>query len=200
MENKLKTIIEVPTEDINNNYKSFAETLKSTIDEARSEQLIQDRERKVRSANLIIHGITETRETDETSDGNQDKIFVKTFLEQIGVQGEPKVLFRLRRPNERGKRPLKLIMNDELEKQNIMSNLNKQKNAEDRFKKLSVTDDYSIGERSVGKAKAKNPGEGESSKYVWRVLWNSKKRHALGENRQVTIPLKQLNNSKKTVY
>ena len=52
------------------------DALKSTIDEARNEQLIQDGERKVRSANLIIHGITETCETEETTNGSQDKIFV----------------------------------------------------------------------------------------------------------------------------
>ena len=77
LENKFKTIIEIPTEEINHNYKNFAETLKgnlpekrretmkSVIDEARNEQLIQDAERKERSPNLIIHGISEGCHLDE---------------------------------------------------------------------------------------------------------------------------------------
>lgn len=77
LENKFKTIIEIPTEEINHNYKSFAEalkenlpgkpreTMKSVIDEVRNDQLIQDAERKERSSNLIIHGIAEGCHLDE---------------------------------------------------------------------------------------------------------------------------------------
>ena len=88
-------------------------------------------------------------------------------------------------------------MNDELEKQNVMSNLNKLKNTEDRFKNLNVTDDYSIGERDeikrwVGKAKAKNAEEGECSKYVWRVRATPKNGMRLAK-----IAKQQLNNSKE---
>ena len=62
-------------------------------------------------------------------------------------------------PNK--KRPIKLIMNNEEEKDNIMSKLTNLKNAEDKFRRLSITDNYTQDERQeikerVGKAELKN--------------------------------------------
>ena len=65
-------------------------------------------------------------------------------------------------------------MNNEQEQINIMRNLPKLKDADEQFKKLCITDDFTIEEREeirkwVQKAKLKNNEEGENKRYIWCV-------------------------------
>ena len=60
-----------------------------------------------------------------------------------------------------------------------MKNLNKLKNADERLKKISVTDDYTEDERHlikmwVQKANTKNCEEDDNSKFVWKVRGSPK--------------------------
>ena len=85
-------------------------------------------------------------------------------------------------PNK--KRPIKLIMNNEEEKDNIMSKLTNLKNAEDKFRRLSITDDYTQDERQsikewVEKSKLKNQEESSDSIFIWRVRGTRKNGHRL---------------------
>ena len=82
------------------------------------------------------------RESDSTR--TEDEVFVKSLLEAIDVKVNYKSIQRLGKPDTNPKRPIKLIMNNENEKDQIMKNLNKLKNADERLKKISVTDDYTI--------------------------------------------------------
>ena len=65
-------------------------------------------------------------------------------------------------------------MKSEHEKENIMSHLVNLKTAGEKFKKISITDDYTLEERReikdwVEKAKAKNREEDEDSQFIWKV-------------------------------
>ena len=65
-------------------------------------------------------------------------------------------------------------MNNEQEQINIMRNFPKLKDADEQFKKLRITDDFTIEEREeirkwVQKAKLKNNEEGENKRYIWCV-------------------------------
>ena len=77
----------------------------------KNDDLIQERERERRSANLI-YGISE--ETENVIDS--DTRFISSFLEVIGITERPKMIVRLGKPNEGNKRPVKLIMNSSEEK------------------------------------------------------------------------------------
>ena len=120
--------------------------LASIIKETKNENLIQKREREKRSANLIIYGIGEV-EGNNLKD--HDKQFIDSFLDTIGVASRPNQIVRLGKPNEDKRRPVKLVMRNEEEKDGIMSRLSNLKNAEDIYKRLSVRDDYTIEERET---------------------------------------------------
>ena len=65
----------------------------------------------------------------------------------------------------------------ENEKETVMARLSNLKNAEDRFKKISVTDDYTVEERQeirnwIEKAKVKN--QSESGNFIWKARGSPK--------------------------
>ena len=69
-------------------------------------------------------------------------------------------------------------MNNEEDKDKIMSNLNSLKGNED-YKGLSVTDDYTVTEREMirefnEKAKLRNSQETPDSRYVWKIRGSPK--------------------------
>ena len=149
----------------------IANVIKST----KNDELIQEKERERRSANMIIYGISEMFEN-HTSLKEHDKHFVTSFLETIGVASNPKEIVRLGKENNKKKRPVKVIMNTSEEKDRIMSRLNNLKNADEIYRSLSVRDDYTIEERNlirqyVNKAEQKNKAENTKD---WKVRGNPK--------------------------
>ena len=72
---------------------------------------------------------------------------MKSFLVAIEVEAEPKTIIRLGKPGNNKTRPLKVVMNSSDDKFNVMSSLKKLKGAEDNFRLLRVTDDYTQTER-----------------------------------------------------
>ena len=75
-------------------------------------------------------------------------------------------------------RPLKIVFNTLHEKRNLFNNLKALKEVE-RYRNISVSDDYTIAERTiirewVAKAKEKNQAEPQDSKTIWRVRGSPK--------------------------
>ena len=98
---------------------------------------------------------------------------MELLLRTLGSNKEHKSLYRLgkRVPNKKG--PIKIVLTCEEDKGAIMANLNCLKGNED-FSKISVTEDYTIGDRNLIKewterAKAKNTKEPPESNYEWKV-------------------------------
>ena len=164
--------------------QSYADTMKQNatpseqvqdfrkiIEETKNEELVQKKEREARSQNVIIHGLPEEANTPEGKEA--DKKTIKEFLEIIDVASEPQSITRIGDRNDVRCRPIKLIMVNNHEKDLIMSNLVKLKEAPDKFKRISVTDDYTAKEREeirkmVVEAKNKTALEG-NGKYVFKV-------------------------------
>ena len=76
-------------------------------------------------------------------------------------------------------RPLKIKMSSEDDKDSIMSRLSNLKGADDKFSKISVTDDYTPDEREeirrfVDDAKTANANEGADSRYIWKIRGDPK--------------------------
>ena len=173
---KLTTI----PEKIDQNYESFKDVVvrkenttvptanfKEIMTEERNEQLVQDRERKRRAMNVIIHGVPE--------EGN-DKSYVEDLLQRIGVTTVPESVLRLGNVPEVSSsnkiRPLKIKFHSPEEKEKMMSRLSNLKRAEDKFRKISITDDYTIEERQeikkfVDEAKRRNATE--VGDFYWRT-------------------------------
>ena len=164
--------------------KSYAASLQTTLEannitniirETKNEELVNKKQRELRSANLIIYGVREELDNQIDLKG-QDEQFITSFLDTIGLTLKPKQIIRLGKPNEDKKRPIKLVMNNVTDKDNIMARLGNLKNAEDIYHQLSVRDDYIIEERNqikewVKKADQKNRDENTQA---WKVRGSPK--------------------------
>ena len=196
MENNLKKVFDKKLENILKESKTYAATVTNATDmikqqreknnendlrhifnETRNEQLANERDMKMRSTNLIVHGLLEN--VDEGSNLNEsDDRFVASLFQVIGVDTPVKKTIRLGKDNVNKKRPLKVVLNSENEKDGIMAKLKNLKNAEERFKKLSITEDYTIEERKeikefIEKANLKNAEE-ENTQHIWKVRGSPK--------------------------
>ena len=171
-------------EKINENCKSFKDVLaediplanaatnfKSIINESRNEQLVKERGRKLRATNIIIH----------------EAEFINALFQTMGIDTQPESITRLGKPDPNKLHPINLKMKSNL------------KNAEGRYNKISVTEDYTAEEREanrnkVTEARNKTEAEGEG-KYVWKVRGSPKDQ--TGRSTSTTIIIdKHINNNK----
>ncbi len=169
--------LETKLEEVISNNQSYADkinqnleanTIASIMKETKNEELVQQRERKLRSCNIIIHGVEDAKENGPA----KDKEFVTALFAAIGVDHRPKTIVRLGRPDNNKCRPLLVTMNTDDEKDLVMTRLPNLKNAEDNLKKVSITDDYTVDERNEIKIwveKAKKRNEDETGDVIWKV-------------------------------
>ena len=143
------------------------QNFRSLMMSARNEELAEEKDKKERMCNIIIHG------KGEDSEQIADPDFVKDMIRVIGCNVTPKSVVRIGRADASKKRPIKIILHSEQDKDKIMTNL---KNLKDytEFKGISITDDYTVSERQMikefaNKAKEKSLLEPEGSNSVWRV-------------------------------
>ena len=144
--------------------------------DAKNAELTEESDKKLRSCNIILHGVTESSDTDNAK--CIDETYVKSFLEAIKPTTICKSIFRIGKEGPNKKRPIKVIMKSEADKNKIMDNLKCLKDQE-TFIGLSVTDDYTISERDLikewtEKAKVNNVNESPNSNYTWKVRGNPK--------------------------
>ena len=92
---------------------------------------------------MILHGVSEISEAD-------DKSYVKSLLGLIGVNIEPTEIIRLGKENDNGRfRPIKLMMSSIEHKNLILSRLVNLRNAEDKYRQISIKEDYTFEEREM---------------------------------------------------
>ena len=146
----------------------------------RNEQLAEEAEYKQQACNFVVHGVTETG--GEATDGKKhDEETIKSLFVDIGLEVQYKSLYRLGKRLEsevQSKRPIKVVMNNEKDKELVMINLKNLKGKEN-YRRISITDDHTIKERNiiqefVKKAKAANENEEADSGYEWKVRGSPK--------------------------
>ena len=140
------------------------------IEDTKNEELVLQKECETRTPN-IIHGLPEEADTPEGK--AEDTKSIREFLDAIEVASMPEFVTRLGRRNDNKYRLIKIKMKSQNDKDLVMSNLNKLKQASEKLRKVSVTDDYTIKEReeikkNVEEAKSKTELEG-NGKYVFKV-------------------------------
>ena len=141
-------------------------SIKTIIREDRQEQHILQRERKKRSCNAIVHGISEEDST------TNDKAVIQQLFETMSVKLTPESITRLGTAKRGSTRPIKLVMKNENEKNVMMKALPRLQQATGVLRNVSVTNDYTIAERNeitrwVAMARAKTANENEG--IVWKV-------------------------------
>ena len=149
--------------------------IRSIMREQENEKLADETDKKRRACNFIVHGVDEITSSDEEREQSKkkDKDFVTSLIRDVGCTGDPKSVFRLGDASSGRKRPIKVVLDCEENKENILKSLRKLK-GKDAYRGVSVTDDYTLNDRSLlkewaEKAKAKNAEEPEESTYEWKV-------------------------------
>ena len=166
------------------NNKSFAQAsassgsplvpdFRSIMNEAKNQELNEENDKKARASNIIIHGLPESVSADKDDVKKLNEEYVGELLRTLNLTMSHKSVYRLGKPDTSKKRPIKLVMNNEVDKQNVMNNLKNLKDVE-LFRGVSVTEDYTASERNmirnmVEDAKAKNSKEEPDSRYKWKV-------------------------------
>ena len=128
--------------------KTYVDVLKNARREEKNEEKIEVQEIEKRSINIIIHGAEEFGDNDDEIK-EEDRKYVNDVLQQLGVTNEAKDFSRIGKPGEtnRTRRPLKVVMKTKEDKDKAMGNLRQLKGTEERFGRISVTDDYTKSER-----------------------------------------------------
>ena len=161
-----------------NDTRSFARTAeKNTIEKPedfraimlsqRNEELVEEGDRAARAGNIIIHGV-------EENGIENDKTFVDILFNSIdAAEGKSKNITRIGVAAPQKKRPIKVTLKSETDKNNVMQNLNRLK-GKDSFKRISVTEDYTLSERKMIAAKKaevqeKNANEPEDSEIIYKL-------------------------------
>ena len=147
---------------------------RSIMIETRNEELAEESEKKLRSPNQILHGVNEASNNDTSEAKKADEDFLNLFIGALETTLTTfKSVSRIGKSDPTRKRPIKVVMHNEEEKNKIMANL---RNLKDQvaFKGLSVTDDYTVTERKMikewtDKVKENNDKESPDSNYIWRV-------------------------------
>jgi len=152
--------------------------LRSIIKDARNEQQLEEREKRLRKNNIIIHGIADPISEDEDQMKQRDKEFTENLFKAIKVDVTPTVVQLIGKPEDHKKRPIKVIFNSPADKEKIMQSLKNLKNNES-YNGMSIMIDLTEGERALykswtEKAKQKNLDEPSDSKFVWRVRGSPK--------------------------
>lgn len=154
--------------------------LRAVMREERNQQLADETDKKMRACNFIVHGNIEAN--GEIPERKQhDKSFIEAFFRDIGIEASSKSISRLGardEASEQAKRPMKVVMQNEADKDLVMARLINLKGKE-VYKGISITDDHSIADRNVikewtEKAKTANNNEPAESLYVWKVRGSPK--------------------------
>ena len=157
---------------VGNNRTARVTDLRSIMLANKNEEIEEEKDRQKRVKNIIIHGKV------EESGATDDRKFAEDLIKELQI-GAPNISqierIGLEKEPENGaarKRPMKLIMNSEEDKEKVLRNLRLLK-GKTIYKSISITADYTYSERQLIKdyrerANIKNDFE-EDKDYIWRV-------------------------------
>ena len=131
----------------------------------------------MRSQIIIIHGAEEFGSGEDDVKEN-DLEYINDIFKHMLIKNKPDSITRLGRANDSKARVMKIVMPTKEAKEEVMSNLRRLKGTEDKFGKISVTEDYTSTERQKIKdysEKAREQGKQDPSR-VFKVLRNPKNR------------------------
>jgi flagellin-like hook-associated protein FlgL len=147
-------------------------SVQKTLEEVKS-KAEEEKDKENRSMNIIIYRIQEMDTREETM--KTDKAYcTQLFNEVLGVEcqdSDVKHMFRLGKPGQTP-RPLLVQFRDKSVKNRIMESLFKLREAENKFKNISVTHDLTRTEREECKTmveEAKKKQTEEQGEFLWRV-------------------------------
>ena len=158
---------------VGDNRSATVNDLRSLMLANKNEEIEEEKDRNNRVKNIIIHGKT------EEGGAADDKHFAENLIKELQI-GAPKInkIERIgqEKEHENGtthKRPIKLVMNSEDDKEKVLKQLRHLK-GKTLYKSISITADYTYSERQLisdfrEKANIKNDIEEDKENFIWRV-------------------------------
>jgi PHD-finger len=135
---------------------------------------IEEKEKETRCNNLIIYRVPEGNENREERTKFDKSFCLGLVNEALGIdtqEQEIKAIFRLGKKGDAA-RPLLVQLRERGTKNRIMESLYKLRDAEDKFKHVSITHDMTKQERAECKElieEAKKRQNQETGEWIWRV-------------------------------
>ena len=96
---------------------------RAIIKETKNAGLVEQKEKKLRSKNLIIHGVEESSSGNKDDAIKSDDIYVSNFIPALKVTSIIKSASRIGLPAQDKNQPIKVVMNTEEERNRILSYL-----------------------------------------------------------------------------
>ena len=96
---------------------------RAIMEEIKNAELVEQKEKKLRSKNLIIHGAEESSSDNKDDAIKSDNIYVSNFIAALKVTSIMKSASRIGLPAQDKNQPIKIVMNTEEERNRILSNL-----------------------------------------------------------------------------
>ena len=110
----------------NNPKNSTNSNFRNIVVAAKNEELIEEKDKRVRENNIIIHGKCESENNEDN-----DKQFVNDMIKDISVGAiTAKSIIRIGKTEKEKNRPIKVVFNSKEEKSKVMSNLRYMKDKE----------------------------------------------------------------------
>ena len=138
---------------------------RAIMEEAKNAEIVEEKENKLSSKNLNIHGVEESSIDNKDDAIKSDDIYINNFIAALKVTSAVKSASRIRLPAQDKNRTIKVAMNTEKERNRILSNLRNLKDVPE-YKTISVTEDYTINERRMMKVWSDKAKEKQES-----VIW-----------------------------
>jgi hypothetical protein len=143
----------------------YATIVRKAVQDGVREETFQQRARKRRANNIIIHGMKEN-----ASIG--DELLLRKLMDTIGVTTPPRSFIRLgRNTTSTTIRPIKIMMANATEKRSFMKALPRLKN-DVVYSRLRITDDLTINDRKTIKlwlTEARKRNETEPGNGTWTL-------------------------------
>ena len=168
----------IPIDQQNSSAKGILkvpEELRKIMQEAKNDDKVEESEQEKRATNFIIHGAEEFGDGVENSK-KIDNEYLDDILKHLGITGKPENIIRIGDPKKSSSRPIKVTMKSKADKNAVMSRLNRLKDTEDEFGKISITEDYTQTEREMIKTwstKAKEKTDADKD-HVYKVRGDPK--------------------------
>ena len=131
----LKTFAEITKINLNN---TLQKNLSTTINKTLNEKKLNE----IRNKTIILYNVKQTIDSNYETRNFEEKKNITEILDLVNTNYNIKNYFRLGKYQENDNviRPLKIILNSEIEINNIIQNANKLKNS--KFKNISISKEY----------------------------------------------------------
>ena len=93
------------------------------MEEAKNAELVEEKQKKLRSKNFIIHGVEESSSDNKDDAIKSDNIYINKIIAALKVTSTVKSASRIGLPAQDKNRTTKIVMNTEEERNRILSNL-----------------------------------------------------------------------------